>query len=82
MTGSDDHPCSDSDYAIERGETYDHAEHGLIEVTEIFRGVTRIKRISPTNGTETVIVLYSTEQDDERDPEFVKPLGDFLEAVE
>lgn len=82
MGGSDDLPGADSDRVVERGETYEHAEHGPVEVTGIWKGIEQVDRTRHTNEREVFIVRYSAELEGERVDELTDTLDGFLGAIE
>lgn len=82
MAGDDELPRADDDQVVERGETYDHAEHGEVEVTGIWRGIHEVDEARNTNEKDVIIVRYSAEQDDgPRVDELTDTLPAFLEAI-
>lgn len=82
MGGSDDLPGSDADRVLERGESYEHTEHGPVEVTGIWRGIDQVDSARNTDETDVYIVRYSAEDGGERVDELTDTLDEFLEAIE
>lgn len=82
MGDSEDLPGSDSDLAIERGETYDHAEHGQVEITGIWKGVEQVDKARHTDEKDVFIVRYSAEIDGEQVDELTDTLDEFLRSIE
>lgn len=82
MDESDDLPTSDADQLIERGETYDHTQHGCVEVTGIWKGVEEVDSTRSMSQKEVIIVRYSSERDGESIEELTDTLTEFLEAIE
>lgn len=82
MVGSDDRPGPESDQVIERGKTYEHAEHGSVEVTGIWKGVQKADTAHNTDETGTIIVRYSTEGEEQQFCELTDTLDEFMEAIE
>ena len=82
MVDSDDRPGSESDQVVERGKTYEHAKHGPVEVTGIWKGVQQADTAHNTNETGTIIVRYSIEKDDGQFYELTDTLDEFAEAIE
>ncbi|MFC7214319.1 hypothetical protein ACFQO4_09550 [Saliphagus sp. GCM10025334] len=81
MGDSDDLPGSGSDLAIERGETYDHAEHGQVKVTGIWKGVEQVDKARHTDERDIFIVRYSAEINGEQVDELTDTLDEFLQAI-
>lgn len=81
MGDSDDLPGPDSDLAIERGETYDHAEHGQVKVTGIWKGVEQVDKARRTDEKNVFIVRYSAEINGEQVDELTDTLDEFLQAI-
>ncbi|RQG97679.1 hypothetical protein [Natrarchaeobius chitinivorans] len=73
---------SQSDLAIERGETYDHTRYGQVEVTGIWKGVDRVDKAHNTNDNSTIIVRFATEEDGTRTTELTETVDEFIEAIE
>ncbi|MFC7140530.1 hypothetical protein ACFQMA_11915 [Halosimplex aquaticum] len=82
MGDSDDLPGSDSDLAIEHGETYDHSEHGQVKVTGIWKGVEQVDKAHHANEKDTFIVRYSAEINGEEVDGLTDTLDEFVAAVE
>ncbi|RQG95552.1 hypothetical protein [Natrarchaeobius chitinivorans] len=82
MDDSDEPPGSDSDMVVNRGETYDHAEHGQVEVTGIWKGVEQVDKARHTDEKDVFIVRYSAEINGEEVDELTDTLDEFLESVE
>lgn len=77
----DDLPGSDSEQMIERGETYNHTEYGLVEVTGIWKGVEQIDSARNVNETDIIIVRYTADGAGKHLAELTDPLDEFLEAI-
>lgn len=74
-------PDSESDSVVERGEVYRHDKHGCVEVTGIWRGVSRVDEAHHTDEMDTIIVRYLSEQ--EGNPvDLTDTLDEFIEAIE
>ena len=82
MGNSDDQPGSDSDRVVDRGETYDHEEHGQVEVTGIWKGIEQVDEARYTDEKDVFIVRYSAEINGNEVDELTDTLDEFLEAVE
>lgn len=82
MDESDDLPGADSDLAVERGGTYEHDDHGEVEVTGIWKGVEQVDRAHRTDEKDVFIVRYSTAVDGERIDELTDTLDEFLQKIE
>lgn len=82
MDGLDGISGSNAEQMVERGTTYDHAVHGEVEITGIWKGVTRADSAHQTTDSGTIIVRYSTEHDGKSVTELTDTLDEFLEAVE
>lgn len=82
MAGDDELPRSDDDQVVERGEIYDHDEHGEVEVTGIWRGIDEVDEARNTDEKDVIIVRYSAEPEDgPRVDELTDTLPEFLEAI-
>lgn len=79
---SDDLPKPEANQLVERDETYNHERYGLVKVSGIWRGVKEVDSAHNTNQKETIIVRFSTEQEDEQVDELTDTLDEFLEAIE
>ena len=76
-------PRSGDGRLVERGNTYDHDQHGRVEVTGIWRGIEEVDEARNTNEKDVIIVRYSCERDEgERVDELTDTLPEFLEAIE
>ncbi|WP_265108811.1 hypothetical protein [Halosolutus halophilus] len=82
MGDSDELPGSDSDIVVNRGETYNHAEHDQVEVTGIWKGVEKIDKAHHTDEKDVVIVRYSAEINGEEVDELTDTLDEFLQSIE
>ncbi|MFP8957990.1 hypothetical protein ACLI4Y_14800 [Natrialbaceae archaeon A-CW3] len=82
MDDSDELPGSDSDMVVNRGETYDHAEHGQVEVTGIWKGVEQVDTARHTNEKDVIIVRYSAEINGEEVDELTDTLDEFLQSIQ
>lgn len=82
MGNSDDLPGTESDRVVERDETYDHDNFGLVEVTGIWRGIRQVDSARHTDQRDVIIVRYSTKEKGEQVDELTEPLDEFLEATE
>lgn len=74
----------EEDLVVERGGQYDHATHGRVTVTGIWKGVQQVDRARNTNDTGTIIVRYTTDRDEEvvETDELTETLDEFLAAIE
>ena len=81
MGDSDDLPSSESDRVVERDETYEHDDFGLVEVTGIWRGIRQVDSARHTDQKDVIIVRYSTEDGGEQVDELTEPLDEFIEAT-
>lgn len=82
VTDRDDPITSESDQKVKQGETYTHAEYGLVEVIGIWRGVHRVDTSYNTKESDMVIVRYATEQDESLAEELADTIDGFLAAIE
>lgn len=82
MDDPDDLPGPGADRVVERGETYDHAEHGHVEVTGIWKGVEEVDAARHTDEKDVFIVRYSAEINGEQVDELTDTLDEFLQAIE
>ena len=82
MGDSDDLPGSDSDLAVERDETYNHSEHGQVEVTGIWKGVEQVDRARHTDEKDVFIIRHSAEINEEQVDELTDTLDEFLQSIE
>ena len=84
MSEMDSRSDPPSGLIIERGEEYNHSEHGLVTVTGIWKGVHQVDRAGNTDETGIIIVRYTTER--ENGPvdgdELTDTLDEFLTAIE
>ena len=80
MTDGDDPLDSESGHVVERGETYDHAEYGRVEVTGIWQGVHRVDTAHHTEESGVIIVRYATEHG--KAEELTDTIDGFLAAIE
>lgn len=74
-------PGSGSDRAIERGEIYDHAEYGPVEVTGIWQQTQQLDTVSNADEHDLIVVRYVPEDGTWMD-ELAKPLDEFYDAIE
>lgn len=81
MDDSDEVPGPGSELAIERGETYNHAEHGQVTVTGIWKGVEQVDKAHRTDEKDIFIVRYSAEINGEQVDELTETLDEFLHAI-
>lgn len=81
MGDSGDLPGSDSDLVVDRGETYNHAEHGQVEVTGIWKGIEQVDTARQTNEKDVIIVRYSAEINGEEVNELTDTLDEFLQSI-
>ncbi|GEM_PF-5930140 len=81
MGDSGDLPGSDSDLVVDRGETYNHAEHGQVEVTGIWKGIEQVDTARQTNEKDVIIVRYSAEINGEEVDELTDTLDEFLQSI-
>ena len=82
MGNADDLPGTESDRVVERDETYEHGDFGLVEVTGIWRGIQQVDSARHTDQRDVIIVRYSTEEGGEQVDELTEPLDEFIEATE
>ena len=82
MGEPDNVPQSGADMVIERGATYAHTQHGLVEVTAIWKGVHAVDSSRNANEKDTYIVRYSTEENGERIDELTDTLWEFVHSVD
>ena len=85
MTNTEQLHGAPADRVIEDGETYDHTEHGHVEVTGIWQRTERIRRLDAACGSderETIVVRYVPGEDGEWIDGLAEPLDDFLEAID
>ncbi|WP_290815312.1 hypothetical protein [Halovivax sp.] len=82
MGDADDLPGSDSDMLVDRGETYNHAEHGQVEVTGIWKAVEQVDRARHTNEKDVITVRYSAEINGEAVDELTDTLDEFLQSIQ
>lgn len=82
MDDSEDLPGSDSETVVDRGETYNHAEHGRVEVTGIWKGVEQVDKAHRTDEKDVFIVRYSAEINGEEVDELTDTLTEFIQAIE
>ncbi|OVE82863.1 hypothetical protein [Natronolimnobius baerhuensis] len=64
MGEPDDLPGSEPGQVVERDETYEHDDFGLVEVTGIWRGIPQVDSARHTDQKDGIIVRYSTKEDD------------------
>ncbi|UHQ99292.1 hypothetical protein HYG81_26060 (plasmid) [Natrinema zhouii] len=81
-SGSDDLPSGEADLLIERDETYQHDRYGLVEVSDIWKGVHEVDSARNMNQKNTIIVRFSAEEKGETVDEITDTLNEFLEAIE
>ncbi len=82
MVPSENRPGPASELVIERGETYDHVEHGPVAVTGIWKGVQQVDRAHHSDEKDVYIVRYSAELDGERVDELTDTVDEFCRAIE
>lgn len=70
-----------SEPIVERAETYRHAEHGVVDVVGLWKGVTRVERASP-DAAETIVVRYTSHGNDEQTAALVETLDRFVERID
>lgn len=70
---------SDSERAVERGETYNHREHGPVEVEGIWRGVSEVDSARNATENDTIIVRYSVVE--EPLDGLIDTLDEFLQGI-
>lgn len=81
MDDSGEVPGPGSERAIERGETYDHADHGPVKVTGIWKGIKQVDKAHRTDEKDVFIVRYSAEINGEQVDELTETLDEFLQAI-
>lgn len=69
---------------VERGRTYEHADHGRVEVTGIWEEIHRLDAVRETETTGVIIVRYAPVADERSadEDEYTETLRDFLAATE
>lgn len=69
---------------VERGEAYDHAEHGRVKITGIWKGVQQVDAARNTDETGVIIVRYSSGQKGRSGgiDALTDTLDEFLAAIE
>lgn len=82
MERTDDRPGPESDRIVEREETYEHAEHGTVEVTGIWRGIDQVDTARNTETKDVIIVRYSATQDGEPVDELTETVDEFTDNIE
>ncbi|WP_226008040.1 hypothetical protein [Natrinema salinisoli] len=82
MDDSVDRPGPESDRIVEREETYDHEEHGIVEVTGIWRGVKQVDTARNTDQKDVIIVRYSAKQEGESIDELTDTLDEFIANID
>ncbi|SDJ64738.1 hypothetical protein [Natronorubrum texcoconense] len=85
MTDGKQQYGSADDRLIEDGGTYDHAEHGRVEVTGIWKRTQRIQRLETArreDERDTTVVRFVPGENGEWIDELAEPCGDFLDAIE
>lgn len=82
MEDSDDLPGSDSERVIKRGETYNHVEHGQVEVTGIWKRVQRVDKTHHADEKDVFIVRYSAEIDGEEIDGLTETVDEFIGSIE
>lgn len=68
--------------AIERNETYNHEQHGTVEVTGIWQGVNRVDATRDRDTSDTIIVNFTVVSDSEMNTELTDTLDGFVNALE
>ena len=84
MNEGEDAHSSEREVVVERGETYEHADHGRVSVTGLWEGVHHVDSARNTNGTGVIVVRYSVEEEERcvEDAEYADTLEEFLTAIE
>lgn len=72
---------SASDQAIEDGETYDHAEHGYVEVTGIWHRTQRLDTTRDADEQDLIVVRYVPGEEGTWLDELAQSLDDFRDAI-
>lgn len=84
MTADEQHRRSGSDRPIERGETYSHARHGRVEVTDIWHGTRQVDSLPSSadrdEGLPTVVRYVPVVGGDWSD-ELAETADDFRDAI-
>ncbi|QLK26109.1 hypothetical protein HYG81_00305 [Natrinema zhouii] len=62
MSDREDVQNSGHKSVVERGEAYDHAEHGRVKITGIWKGVQQVDAARNADETGVIVVRYSSEQ--------------------
>lgn len=73
---------SGSDSRIEDGQTYDHAEHGAVEVTGIWHRTQRLDTVRKTDEDEMIVVRFVPAEDGTWTDECAESLTEFLDAID
>lgn len=81
MTTNEQAPDSGSTRVIEDGETYDHAEHGRVEVTGIWQRTRQLEMAYSTASQEMVVVRHVPADGGDWIDEQAEELDDFLAAI-
>ncbi|UTF55643.1 hypothetical protein [Natronosalvus rutilus] len=66
---------------IERGESYDHTGHGLVEVSGIWKGTKTLKSVPYTDEAGMIIVRFTVRNSGEQAVELAETLPDFLRGL-
>lgn len=82
MDDSNDLAGPEAGRSIKHGEEYNHAQHGRVEVSGIWRGINEVDSTRNTDQKEVIIIRYSAEQENERAVELTDTLDKFLQAIE
>lgn len=75
---------SRTDKRIERGNTYDHREHGPVQITGIWQGTATVGSVDRDEDNEVCIVRYAPQEAPHDEPitEFVEAADDFLGVID
>lgn len=81
MTSEEQLSGSTSDRVIETGETYDHTEHGPVEITAIWHRTQRLDTTRKVDSQDMVVVRYIPGEDGKWSDELAESLSDLLNAI-
>lgn len=83
MSNREDGAGSENKKIIQRGETYEHAEHGTVEVVGIWRGVKSIDEAYNMDEEDdpVMIVCYTITDGKQPVAELTDTLDAFLAAI-
>lgn len=82
MNDEEQHPGSAPDRTVEEGGTYEHADHGRVEVTGIWYRTRRLEAVRADDERGMIVVRFVPGDGGTWIDELAEPLDDFLEAIE